>query len=67
MVQSEPHVIYRLMAGGGQADMDELTEIDFCKWKLTMVDSKKGAASQLLGRGPTNVDASAPARKSIIP
>ena len=28
MVQSEPHVIYRLMAGG---------------WKLTTVDLKKGA------------------------
>ena len=59
--------------------MDELKENDFPEWKVTMVDSKERstwrsgvrsamqAASQLPGRGPTNMDASAPACKSKIP
>ena len=80
MVQSEQHVINRLMAGGGQGGpfkltWKKLTEKYCFKWKLTTVDpqerstwrsgvrSAMRAASQLPGRGPTDVgDAPAPAR-----
>ena len=77
MVQSEQYVIYRLMAGRGreaQANMEE-TDKDCREWKLTTVDpqerstwrsgviSAMRAASQLPGKGPTDVgDAPAPAR-----
>ena len=74
MVQSEQHVIYRLMAGGGQGG-PSLTEKDCSEWKLTTVDPQKRstwrsgmrtamrAASQLAGSEPTDVDdAPAPAR-----
>ena len=77
VVQSEQHVLYRLMAGGGagrpKLTWKKLTEKDCCEWKLTTVDpqerrtwrsgvrSAMRAASQLPGRGPTDVD-DAPAR-----
>ena len=74
VVQSEQHVIYRLMAGEGQGGK-KLMEKDCCEWKLMTVDpqerstwrsgvrSAMPAASQLPGRGPTDVDdAPAPAR-----
>ena len=77
VVQSEQHVINRLMAGGGreaQANMEKLTEKDCHEWKLMTVDpqerstwrsgvrSAMRAASQLPGRGLTDVDdAPAPA------
>ena len=45
MVQSEQHVIYRLMAGGGGGGTGrpkliwkKLTEKDFHEWKLPAVD-----------------------------
>ena len=70
VVQSEQHVIYR-GAGRPKLTWKKLTE----KWKLTTVDpqerstwrsgvrSAMRAASQLPGRGPTDVDdAPAPAR-----
>ena len=76
-MQSEQYVIYRLMAGGGreaQANMEE-TDKGCREWKLTTVDpqerstwrsgviSAMRAASQLPGKGPTDVgDAPAPAR-----
>ena len=71
MVQSEQHVIYRLIASGGskaQANMEETDRERLCQWKLTTVDpqerstwrsgvrSAMRAASQLPGRGPTDVD-----------
>ena len=72
MVQSEQHVIYRLMAGGGagrpKLTWKKLTEKDYREWKLTTVDplerstwrsgvrSAMRAASQLPGKGPTDVD-----------
>ena len=76
MVQSEQHVKYRLMAGGGGAGRPKLTrkklmEKDSREWKLTTVDpqerstsrSAMRAASQLPERGPTALDdAPAPAR-----
>ena len=79
MVQSEQHVIYRLMAGVGKGGPSfhgkKLTERDCREWKLTKVDpqerstwrsgvrSAMRAASQLPGKGPTEVDdAPAPAR-----
>ena len=77
MVQSEQHVIYRLMAGGGagrpKLTWKKLTERDCREWKLKTVDpqerstSRSGvrsamcAASQLPRKGPTDVD-DAPAR-----
>ena len=78
MVQPEQHGIYRLMAGGGagrpKLTWKKLTEKDFREWKLTTVEpqerstwisgvrSAMRAASQLPGRGPTDVDdAPAPA------
>ena len=73
MVQSEQHVIYRLMAGRTKLTWKKLTKKDCREWKLTTVDPQDGgtwrsgvrlhAASQLPGRGPTDVDdAPAPAR-----
>ena len=78
MVLSEQHVIYRLMAGGGreaQANMEELVEKDCHEWNPTTVDHQERstwrsgvrsalcAASQLPGKGPTDVDdVPAPAR-----
>ena len=72
MVQSEQYGIYRLMAGGGSGrpklTWKKLTEKDCRCWKLTTVDpqvkstcrsgvrSAMGAASQLPGRGPADVD-----------
>ena len=44
MVQSEQHVIYRMMAGGGregQANMEKLMEKDCREWKLTTVDPQE--------------------------
>ena len=39
MVQSEQHVMYRLMAGGGpNLTWKKLMEKDCCEWKLTTVD-----------------------------
>ena len=73
MEQSEQHMIYRLMAGGG-AGRPKLREKDCCEWKLTTVDpqerstwrsgvrSAMHAACQLPGREPTDVDVPAPAR-----
>ena len=78
MVQSEQHVIYRLMAGLGagrpKLTWKKLTERDCCEWKLTTVGAQERstwrsgvrsamrAASQLPGKGPTDVDdAPAPA------
>ena len=67
-------VIYRLMAGGGKLTWKKLPERDCREWKLTTVDpqerstwrsgvrSAMRAASQLPGKGPTDVDdAPAPA------
>ena len=67
MVQSEQHVIYRLMAGGGagrpKLTWKKLTERGCPEWKLTKVDpqerstwrsgvrSAMQAASQLPGKG----------------
>ena len=66
MVQSEQHVIYRLMTGGSgrpKQTWKKLTKKDCCDWKLLAVDpqerstwrsgvrSPMRAASQLLGRG----------------
>ena len=61
-------MIYRLIGGGGvQADMEE-TDGDSREWKLTTVDPQERstwrsgvrsamcAASQLPGKGPTDVD-----------
>ena len=79
MVQSEQHMIYRLKAGKGagwpKQTWKKLTEKDCPEWKLTTVDpqerstwrsgvrSAMRAASQLPGKGPTDVDdAPAPAR-----
>ena len=80
MVQSEQHVIYRLMAGGGGAGRPKLTwkkltERACRELNLTKVDpqerstwrsgvrSAMRAASQLPGKGSTEVDdAPAPAR-----
>ena len=79
MVQSEQHVIYRLKAGGGagrpKLTWKKLTEKGYREWKLTTVDPQERstwrsvvrsailAASQLPGKGPTDVDdAPAPAR-----
>ena len=77
MVQSEQHVIYRLKVGGAgkpKLTWKKLTEKDCREWKLTTVDpqerstwrsgvrSARHAASQLPGKGPTDVDdAPAPA------
>ena len=78
VVQSEQHMIYRLKAGGGagrpKQTWKKLTEKDCREWKLTTVDpqerstwrsgvrSAMRAASQLPGKGPTDVDdAPAPA------
>ena len=77
MVQSEQHAIYRFKAGGGAGRLKltwkKLTEKDCCECKLTTVDpqerntwrsgvrSAMPAASQLPGKGPTDVD-DAPAR-----
>ena len=73
MGQSEQHVIYRLKVGGGLT-CKKLTEKDSHEWKLTTVDPQERstwrsgvrsaihAASQLPGKGPTDVDgAPAPA------
>ena len=75
MVQSEQHMIYRLTAGGGAGRPKQtwkiLTEKDCREWKLTQewstwrsgVRSAMRAASQLPGKGPTDVDdAPVPAR-----
>ena len=82
MVQSEQHVIYRLIAGVGgggewrpKLTWKKLTERDYREWKLTTVDPQERstwrsgvrfamrAASQLPGKGPTDVDdVPAPAR-----
>ena len=47
VVQSEQHVIYRLMAGGGtgrsKLTWKKLMEKDCLEWKLTTVDPQKGA------------------------
>ena len=75
VVQSEQHVIYRLMAGGEEGGAGrpkltwkKLTERDSREWKLTTVDPQERstwrsgvrsamcAASQLPGKGPTDVD-----------
>ena len=78
MVQSEQHMICRLKASGGgggpKQTWKKLTEKDCREWKLTTVDpqerstwrsgvrSAMRAASQLPGKGPTDVDdAPAPA------
>ena len=68
-MQSEQYVIYRLMAGRGpKFTWKKLTEKDCREWKLTTVDpherstwrsgvrSAIRAASQLPGKGPTDVD-----------
>ena len=70
-VQSEQHVIYRLMAERPKLTGKKLTEKDCGEWKLMTVDPQERrsglraamrAASQLPGRGPTDVDdASGPA------
>ena len=75
VVQSEQHVIYRLRAGRPKLTWKKLTERDCREWKLTTVDTQERstwrsgvrsamrAASQLPGKGPTDVDdAPAPAR-----
>ena len=46
MVQSEQHLIYRLMAGGGGTERSKLTwkklmEKDCREWKLTTVDPQE--------------------------
>ena len=50
MVQSEQHVIYRLMASGGggggvsgrpKLSWKKLTEKDCCEWKLMTVDPQE--------------------------
>ena len=67
MVQSEQHVIFRLMAGRGpgrpKLTWKKLTQKDCCEWKLTIIDTQERsswrsgvrsamrAASQLPGRG----------------
>ena len=72
MVQSEQHVIYRLKVGRGtgrpKLTWKKLTEKDCHEGKLPTVDpqerstwksgmrSAMRAASQLSGRGPTDVD-----------
>ena len=69
VVQSEQHVIYRLMvAGRPKLTWKKLTERDCREWKLTTVDpqemstwrsgvrSAMHAASQLPRKGPTDVD-----------
>ena len=68
MAQSEQHVIYRLRAGRPKLTWKKLTEKDCREWKLTTVDpqersiwrsgvrSAMPAASQLPGKGPTDVD-----------
>ena len=72
MVQSEQHVIYRLLADGGgrkaQTHMEEtgretaVEPQERSTWRLG-VRSAMRAASQLPGKGPTDVDdAPAPAR-----
>ena len=73
MVQSKQHVIYRLMAQRPKLTWKKQMEKDCREWKLTTVDpqerstwrsgvrSAMPAASQLPGRGPTDVDA--PARQ----
>ena len=73
MVKSEQHVIYRLKAGKPKLIWKKLTEKDCSEWTLTTVDpqersiwrsgvrSAMRAASQLPGKGPTDVD-DAPAR-----
>ena len=86
MVQSEQHVINRLMAGWGQGpqvqtniEETDRERLPCCEWKLMTVDpqerstrrsvvrSAMHAASQLPGRGPTDVnDAPAPACLSKI-
>ena len=79
VVQSEQHMICRLTASGGagrpKQTWKKLTEKDCREWKFTTVDpqerstwrsgvrSAMHAASQLPGKGPTDVDdAPAPAR-----
>ena len=52
MVQSEQHVIYRLMAGGGQGGPIKLTwkklmEKDCHEWKLTTVDPQGAPGDQM--------------------
>ena len=73
MVQSEWHVIYRLKAGEGQGglskhgrNLQRKTAMSGNSQQLTLrrsgVRSAMRVASQLLGKGPTNVnDAPAPA------
>ena len=79
-MQSEQHVVFRLMGvggggGGGKLTWKKLTEKDCREWKLMTVHpqerstrrysvrSAMRAASQLPGRGPSDVDdAPAPAR-----
>ena len=56
-MQSEQHVIYRLMAGWGseaQANMEE-TDRERLLWRLCVRFAMR-AASQLRARGPTEVD-----------
>ena len=77
--QSKQHVIYILMGRRGpgkpRLTWKKLAERDRCEWKLTTVDpqgrstwrsgvrSAMRAASQLPGKGPTDVDdVPAPAR-----
>ena len=81
VVQSEQHMIHRLTAGGDagrpKQALKKLTEKDCHEWKLTTVDPQETstwrsgvrsvmrAASQLPGKGPTDVDdAHAPALQS---
>ena len=74
MVQSEQHVIHRLMAGWPKRTWKKLMEKDCREWNLTTVDPQERstwrsgvrsaihAASQLPGMGPSYVDdAPAPA------
>ena len=79
MVQTEQHVIGRRGAGRPKLIWKKLMERDCREWKLMTVDpqerstwrsgvrSAMHAASQLPGKGPTDVDdAPAPTRKSKI-
>ena len=43
VVQSEQHVIYRLMAGRPKLTGKKLTEKDCCEWKLMTVDPQENA------------------------
>ena len=70
MVQSEQHVVHRLMVGWPKPTWKKLMEKDCREWNLTTVDPHERstcrsgvrsatcmrAASQLPGRRPTDVD-----------